>query len=355
MTPPAPHMQQPPFNARLVRSIAALLAPNAEVSDAPLDDFAPDEWSYVCRYWHVAPRLWRTLRHCSGIPRTVAEQLRAEYWSTVGVSGSLRTAAHELIATLNSRGVVPLFLKGACQLFDPPSGHAGTRVMVDLDVLVPTGQDRLCFETLCDQGFVPATGWDTDRFHHWPKLARPAVGAESPLVIEIHKTPWLGGGAAEAEAFYAASVPAITVAGDARLPCTAHRLLHNAVHALEGQFRYYAVWEPHELDDAIGCTNLRQLLDFVDLCHYRGDASTWDAVVSEADRHGCRSDLEQWSFLARELCSAPVPDDLARWNVGRSEPRTAWARCHRVAKGFLRSTGMLGSVRRMRDAWMTRG
>lgn len=345
------HMLQPPFDARLIRSVAVLLPPHAEVSATPLGDFAPDEWSYVCRYWHIAPRLWLKLRHRSGVPSPVADQLRAEYWTTVATNARLRTAADELTATLNGQGVVPLFLKGACHLFDPPSGHAGTRVMVDLDVLVPVGQDRLSFETLCNQGFVPATGWDTDRFHHWPKLTRPAAGPGDPLVVEIHKTPWLGGGAAEAEAFYAASVPTTTATGDARLPCAAHRLLHNAVHAFEGQFRHYAVWEPDEVDDAIGCTDLRQLLDFVDLCHHRGNASTWETLLAQADRFGRRSELQQWSFLARELCSAPVPDGLARWNVDRPEPRSAWARCHRVAKGVLRSTGMLGTVRRIRNAW----
>jgi len=58
-----------------------------------------------------------------------------------------------------------MLLKGGCQLFDPP-GAQGTRFMVDLDVLAPPGQDRLSFDLLSQQGFVPTEGWDTDAFHH---------------------------------------------------------------------------------------------------------------------------------------------------------------------------------------------
>ena len=343
-------MQVPPFDAPVVRAVAAILAPQTPVPADPLSGVDPEAWLHVSRFWHVAPRLWLKLRHSNGVPSMVHDQLRKEYWRTVNASARLRTAANELIATLNGQGVVPMLLKGGCQLFDPPAGHAGTRVMVDLDVLVPPGQDRHCFDTLCGLGFVPEEDWDTDRFHHWPKLTRIDVETDEPLVVEIHKTPWLGGGAAEAVAFFAASLPATTAAGNARLPCAAHRLLHNAVHVFEGQFRHYAVWQPGELDDAIGCTNLRQVLDFVDLCSYRGDAFEWDGLLAEAGRFGRRHDLEQWAFLARELCAAPVPDRVARWHVGRPESRTLRARCERVAKGIVRAAGLLGTVRRLRTA-----
>lgn len=348
--PTASLSQLPPFDARVVRAVAALLGPGAVVPADPLSGVDPGAWIHVSRFWHVAPRLWLTLRQSTGVPDKVREQLRTEYWRTVHASAGLRTAANDLIATLNGQGVVPMLLKGGCHLFDPPAGHTGTRVMVDLDVLVPPGQDRRCFDTLCGLGFVPAEDWDTERFHHWPKLTRTGTGTDEPLVVEIHKTPWLGGGSGENEAFFAASVPATNAAGNARLPCTAHRLLHNAVHMFEGQFEHYAVWQPGEIDDAIGCTNLRQLLDFVDLCWYRGDTCDWDWLLAEAERFGRRHDLAQWAFLARELCAAPVPDRVAQWHVGRPEPRTIGARCERVAKRVLRCTGMLEAVRRLRTA-----
>jgi hypothetical protein len=344
---------QPPFDASVVRVVAALLGPGAVVPEDPFSGLDPEACCYVSRYWHVAPRLWLKLRQSAGVPSLIGDQLRTEYWRTVNSSARLRTAANELIATFNGLGIEPMLLKGGCHLFDPPAGHAGTRVMVDLDVLVPQGQDRLCFDTLCGLGFVPEEDWDSDRFHHWPKLTRTGGGEDEPLVVEIHKTPWLGGGIAETEAFFALSVPATRALGSARLPCTTHRLLLNAVHAFEGQFRHYAVSQPSEFDDAIGCTNLRQILDFVDLCSYRRDSFEWEGLLAEADRFNRRDDLKQWAFLARELCAAPVPDRVARWHVGRPEPRTIEARCERVAKRILRNTGLLSSVRRLRRAWFS--
>ena len=348
---------QHPFDPSVVRVVAALLGPEAVVPEDPFSGFDPEACCYVSRYWHVAPRLWLKLRQSAGVPSLIGDQLRTEYWRTVNASARLRTAANELIATFNGLGIVPMLLKGGCHLFDPPAGHAGTRVMVDLDVLVPHGQDRLCFDTLCGLGFVPEEDWDTDRFHHWPKLTRTGGEEEEPLVVEIHKTPWLGGGVAETEAFFAMSVPATRALGSARLPCITHRLLHNAVHAFgafEGMFRYYAVRQPSEFGIAIGCTNLRQLLDFVDLCSYRSDSFQWDGLLAEADRFDRRYDVEQWAFLARELCAAPVPDRVARWFTGRPEPRSIDARCERVSIRILRKTGLfsntgvLTSVRRLR-------
>lgn len=168
-----------------------------------------------------------------GVPAIVRDQLRTEYWRNVQANAQLRAAASELFAALNARGIVPMLLKGGCQLFDPPGGNAGTRFMVDLDLLAPPGQDGISFDTVCQLGFVPAEDRDNDRSpHHWPKLSRPVDGSDNGLAVEIHKTPWLQGGTAEAELFFAASIPLKSTAGNARLPCTAHRLVHNAVHAL---------------------------------------------------------------------------------------------------------------------------
>lgn len=349
--------EQPPFDASVVRVVAALLGPGAVVPEDPFSGFDPEACCYVSRYWHVAPRLWLKLRQSAGVPSPIGDQLRTEYWRTVNYSARLRTAANELIATFNGLGIVPMLLKGACHLFDPPAGHAGTRVMVDLDVLVPHGQDRLCYDTLCGLGFVPEEGWDIDRVHHhWPKLIQAGGEGEEPLVVEIHTTPWLGGGIAETEAFFAMSVPATRALGSALLPCTTHRLLHNAVHAFEGKLRRYAVRQPSDFGSAIGCTNLRQLLDFVDLCSYRSDSFQWDGLLAEADRFDHRYDVEQWAFLARELCAAPVPDRVARWFTGRPRHRTIEARCDRVARymlrkvGLLSNTGVLTSLRWLRRA-----
>jgi hypothetical protein len=336
---------QPPFDSALVRVVADLLRPDAIVPPDPVQGFDPESFEYLARYWHVAPSLWLRLRDCSGVPAIVRNRLRAEYWRNTKANTELRTAANELVATLNAQGVVPMLLKGGCQLFDPPAGHAGTRFMVDIDLLAPLGQDRISFDTLCARGFVPTEGWDTDALHHWPKLTRPS----DSLAVEIHKTPWLGGGTGETEAFFASSIPLVNITGNARLPCASHRLLHNAIHAFDGLFRYVALWADYDLDKMIGCVNLRQLLDFVELCSFRGDELDWGTILADADRFGHTSDLRQWGAMARELCALPLSDDVATWKVNRPELRTIRARCRYIARATLHKTKLVGPVRRWKS------
>jgi hypothetical protein len=348
----------PPFDSEMVRAVAHALSRREAVPADPLRDLDPEAFAYLARYWHVAPSLWLRLRDCPTAPAIVRDQLRAEYWRNIKANTALRAAASDLFVALNAQGVVPMLLKGGCQLFDPPAGHVGTRFMVDLDLLVPPGQDGISFDTLRGLGFVPAEGWDTEEstrffrsFHHWPKLTRPDDG----LVVEIHRTPWLGGGTDEAEAFFASSTPIQSAAGagNARLPCAAHRLLHNAVHAFEpGLFRCVAIWDDCDLDRAIGCTDLRQLLDFVELCSFRGDELDWGWLLAEADRFGHKPELQQWAYLARTLFGVSLPDGLAAWNADRPEWRPLRIRCRIVAKRALHRTGLLGPVRRWKSTWV---
>jgi hypothetical protein len=276
--------------------------------------------------------------------------LRTEYWRNVHANSRLRVAASDLFATLNAQGVIPMVLKGACQLFDPPAGHAGTRFMVDLDLLAPPGQDRLCYDTLHALGFVPHL--DTASSHHLPKLTKPCAGLDDGLAVEIHNTPWFGGGAAEAEAFFAASIRLENTVGQALLPCTVHRLLHNAVHTFHhGGITYYGVSEP-DLDDAIGCTDLKQLLDFADLLGFRGDGIDWTWLRAEADRFDRTFELQQWSFLARELFGVQLPPDLARWRVDREAPPTVQVQGRRAVRRVLRRAGLLDSARRLKRRWL---
>jgi hypothetical protein len=344
---------EPPFDPRVVRAVATAIRPSPAIPADPFGGVDPADFTYLARYWHVAPALWLTLRQRSDLPMAVQDALRTEYWRNVRVNARLRAAAGELVTALNAAGIVPMLLKGGCQLFDPPSGHAGTRFMVDLDVLVPQGQDRVSFDTLSRSGFVPEA--DGDRTHHWPRLTKPFSGLDDGLAIEVHRTPWFEGGVEETGALFAASVPIPGLEGGARLPCTMHRLINNVAHAFpaEGPFSYYAVSEPDDFDEAVGCTDLKQLLDFAELCHFRGDELDWDHVLAEAERFGQRYNLQQWSFLARALFAVPVPNAVAAWHVDRQVPRTLLGRSRRLAKSSLRRAGLLDAARRMRSWWIS--
>ncbi|MFM1997473.1 MAG: hypothetical protein RLZZ111_1860 [Planctomycetota bacterium] len=302
--------------------------------------------AWVARYWHVAAAAWPRIRDRLDVPREVRQACRSAYLANLSHNAVLRGVALDLIGGLNRLGIVPMLLKGGCQLFDPPGGHAGTRVMVDLDLLVPSGRDQEAFAFLMDRGYEPEAGWNTERHHHWPKAKGPGHG----VVAEIHKTPWDGGGSGEAEAFFHAAVPCPAAGVQCLLPCTRHRLLHNAVHGVESALRHSFIWEADEPDRAVRFVNLRQLFDFAELAACRSDDIDWQLLLAEADRFGHGADLRQWAFLAEDLFRPGLPGGVAIWEVDRPERRSPGGRLHAAAKVVLRRLGWLDAVR----AWRSR-
>ncbi len=342
---PARRCPSPPFDPTQVRLAASLLQVQAPLLAWPGSGPDPEVLLHLARYWHVAPVLWLRLRDCAGLPAPLRDGLRVEYWENVRRNAQLRRAANDLFRVLARVGIEPVMLKGGCQLFDPPSGNAGTRVMVDLDLLAPPGRDECSFDALVQEGFLPAPDWETELYNHWPKLERTVDGL--PLVVEVHKSPWLGSGRGEAEAVWARSRPIADAAAPARLPCEAHRLIHNAAHAFtDAPFNRVAIYDPDEFDLVVGCTDLRQLHDFAELASLRSAVLDWPAIVAEADRFGRGADLRQWAYLARTLLAAPVPDLAVAWDVARPETRGLSGRGRSLGKRVLRSTGLLGPIRR---------
>lgn len=344
--------EQPPFPEDAVRAVAGLLV--ASPACQPDSGLAPRSAcgtadaamvAWIARSWHVAAAAWPRIRDRLDVPAEVRQACRSAYLATISHNATLRRVAIDVIGGLNRLGIVPMVLKGGCQLFDPPGGHAGTRVMVDLDLLVSPGRDGEAFAFLVDRGYVPEPDWDTERHHHWPK----AKGPDHGVVVEIHKTPWAGGGAIERECFLAAGVP-IPVAGvQCLLPCTRHRLLHNAIHGVEGALRSAVTWEADDPGRAVRCVNLRQLFDFAELAACRGHDVDWPLLLAEADRFGRGADLRQWASLAEDIFAPGLPQGVAAWEVDRPERRSLRGRFRCTAIPVLRRLGWLETVRQWRS------
>jgi hypothetical protein len=339
----------PPFDRRDVRAVAAALAPSAHPEALGWQKRKPAALLAVARHWQVTPPLWRSLRAQSGLDPSLAHELRQDYWENVRANAHWTRAAEEIVGRLNRLGVEPLLLKGAGQLFDPPGGHAGTRYLVDLDLLVPIGRDEACQEALIAAGFSAAEAWDSPGHHHWPKLRRSSEDGLPPVVVEIHRYPRFGGNLRETREFLADSVAHAVPGGRCRLLSTTHRLLLNAVHALgpcEGGL-HWAVLRA-ERHDAIEQVNLRQLLDFAELATLRHDSFRWPDLLASADRMGVRWDLQQWAYLARTLMASPVPPAVARWYTARPDWRTPRQLIFRAGRAGLRACGLLTPLRRLR-------
>ncbi len=341
----------PPFPVPLVRLAAAVLSSCvAEHTQwrqrlLALSEQECFQLDALVRYWHVAPALWLQIRGDDQLLRPVRDTIRTLYWQNIQANGRYQRAIAEVTALLNGIGIEPILLKGAAQLCDPPTGHAGTRYMHDLDLLVPEGREQACQELLIQAGFEASGYLFEPGFHHLQKLVRPA----DQLMVEVHRFPWMHGDARAARCVIKAALPITVGAGRARLPSLMHRLLIHALHPFADEpFRSLAYWHLYHPQVAIAAVDLKQVLDFAEFIAHRATSIHWPGLLAEAERFGRRADLQQWAYLCRALMAAPVPDSIARWNVSRAETRWHPLKPRRAVKLALLRFGQLERVQRWR-------
>ena len=94
----------------------------------------------------------------------------------------------ELVRWLNERGIEPLLIKGAAELFDGIDKPQGQRWMMDIDIVIPEDRVKSVWEELVkDFGYGLLYNmefdWSSARWHHAPGLISP-----SGVSIELHRS-----------------------------------------------------------------------------------------------------------------------------------------------------------------------
>jgi hypothetical protein len=136
----------------------------------------------------LSPALWAALNE-KDLARYLPEEPRhyLQYLHSLNKkrNKSLRLQALEAIHALNDYGIKPLLLKGAIQLFNCIHEDIGSRMMSDLDILVPSQQMSTAVKALTDIGY-----WEKNKewfekqgFHHWAPLVRDDMQGS----IELHR------------------------------------------------------------------------------------------------------------------------------------------------------------------------
>jgi Uncharacterised nucleotidyltransferase len=183
-------------------------------------------------------------------------------------NGKIRTEAIELTRILNGVGAVPIFLKGGANLLSGLYPDLAMRMMLDLDVLLPTEGLSVYVEVLEANGYVRLgedgiQGNSASALHHYPPLARPGAVAS----VELHVDPL--------DIQYRRFLNYTEVSEDAveltiegvqlAVPSIPHRLVHCIAHT---QFTDHAFIYGH--------LPLRELLDTAYLC--RSGGIEWRAI-----------------------------------------------------------------------------
>ncbi|HEY4253067.1 MAG TPA: nucleotidyltransferase family protein [Roseomonas sp.] len=211
---------------------------------------------------------------------------------------------------LAAQGIKVVLLKGAAWLFDGHADAAEDRMLRDIDLLVPRADLPCAVAILQAQGYRDSTETFAERehFHHAPLIPEAGVGEAA---IELHRDLGYGIHDLPAEAVLA---DAVAVAPGLCIPSTAHRALHNVLHA--------------EIENAghIGAeVAIRDLLDLARLMQSDG-VETWAA---EARSPRLRAALRGSLLLAGQLLAAPLPPGFepgwrARLHLARCLAHRRW-------------------------------
>ena len=175
---------------RLCRALGTLEHP------ALWDDFPPpaqvdwpDLFELANRFWLGPALACAVVRH----PRAGAGGTLESYCRWLIAGSRRRHAALEaelarLVAFCNGRGIEPLLLKGAAELWDEPADRRGRRWMVDLDVLLPAPAVEPTWRALRAHGYreFDAASTFTWRAARTRKHAPPLVGP-CGVTVELHR------------------------------------------------------------------------------------------------------------------------------------------------------------------------
>ena len=248
------------------------------------------------------------------LPHDAREYLALLYRLNRDRNQALRGQATELLTALNAAGIYPLLLKGALSLFGGVYEDVATRMIRDLDVLVPAAQAGDTTRILASLGYTAITRYEAGH-NAYGDFARPHDPGAVDLHLELVEMPyllpaaevWARAGLKEAAAGAAFFAPS---PGDAAL----HHLLHAQVHHRGNFYR--------------GALELRQVHEFALLIE-RCEDIDWAAIHARLAAYRLDVVLESYALAARRLfdCRWPLPrppSSRAAAQVRRGFTRLCW-------------------------------
>lgn len=151
------------------------------------DDVSWELVIYIANNYLVTPSLWSGLRS-KGLDALLPDDIRRYLCDLHAMNRNrnshLRRQLIEAIGTLNSVGITPLLLKGSGQLVHPILNDLDTRIMSDLDILIPPEQLSAALDALTEKGYKELeVSYDPAKLHHWAPLMRPGEYG----TIELHR------------------------------------------------------------------------------------------------------------------------------------------------------------------------
>jgi hypothetical protein len=272
------------------------------------------EWSGVISLASarlLSPTLWVELhRHglLDSVPAEVASYLGEVHRLNTLRNRRLQAQLTELLHKLNATGIEPVLLKGAVSLYAINYDDPGSRMLTDIDILVPRQKAIECWHLLISLGYVPVNdGGDYSHHNHLEPLSRAGEYA----VVEIHRDVLrstvtgrlFGVSLTQAETeqitrYVNNSAERIVVDGAvARVPSPTARVMHCLLHAALSEFNAYRS----------GTLPLRSLYELSLLVTLFGDEIDWDLIRNFLKSGRKPQMLQAWIYLAHRLFGCALP------------------------------------------------
>lgn len=202
----------------------------------------------------------------------------------------LKAQLTEIVAVLNDKGIVPVLLKGAAVLFTRSDAYATSRMVTDLDILVPPGQASAALAALAERGYRKISEHAPPP-HTLGDFARAQDVGAVDLHIALLNEPTL----LPVADMLARAVDCRADGQHVRLLAPTDRVLHLLLHDLV---------QDQGLHN--GRLNIRHLHEFAVLA--TGNAPIdWAAIRAHLARHRLNTALDLWLLAADAFFAVRMP------------------------------------------------
>jgi hypothetical protein len=209
----------------------------------------------------------------------------------------IRAEIEEIAAVFGSVGVAPVLIKGAAHLMAGLYADPGSRVMADIDLMVPHARLADCVDALKRQGFAILFDNGFPAHHHFPPLGRTGDIVSLELHLEALDAPY---GALLPSAEVLASSAPMPQEPRLALPSPQTQVMIAIAHAQLANHGYL-----------YGKFALRDLIDTARLCCRHAGAIDWASMAERFAEHGAGTALACHLLAANELLALPLPPEVA--------------------------------------------
>jgi putative nucleotidyltransferase-like protein len=231
------------------------------------------------------------------LPEEAHQYLQAVYQMNHSRNGALLNQLDEAIRLMNSRGIVPVLLKGAAYLKTGVYEDTAARILSDLDLLVEEARVSEAVDALRSVGYEERDVDWNPQHKHWAPLVRPGVFGG----IEIHRRLFDGKSNE--------ILPVDAVWND----LVVERQSDLSYSCLSPTKTVLLSFLHSEVVDRLGpqfIVGLRPIQDLLALHGKYREKIDWTAIHGLLGRHGAAKSFRDYLYAARRLAGLTVLSEL---------------------------------------------